>query len=260
MQGIIDLYLRNKNLIEMLKDVGVIVGAWRFIKYVAHKRMSDKWREMQNDLAVYKGMGDKLKEYVDGLGATTSPRLHDIYVCLMYIGNYPYDINDDGYRLSLFYRLSRSPASNGKHIPLGYISGKGLYVYSLSNIYYNQKNGRWFCSSHSDRMRKGYEKLDDYLLVMRIPFANILGYDFDSDISVNGEPVVYTRYRSSYLRLYADDVRFVKLDDNGRRVDSIESKKSKRAGKIRGRIKEIEILLKSKLKRLVRALGLQFNC
>ena len=109
-------------------------------------------------------------------------------------------------------------------------------------------------------MRKGYEKLDDYLLVMRIPFANILGYDFDSDISVNGEPVVYTRYRSSYLRLYADDVRFVKLDDNGRRVDSIESKKSKRAGKIRGRIKEIEILLKSKLKRLVRALGLQFNC
>lgn len=31
MQGIIDLYLRNKNLIEMLKDVGVIVGVWRFI-------------------------------------------------------------------------------------------------------------------------------------------------------------------------------------------------------------------------------------
>lgn len=46
-------------------------------------------------------------------------------------------------------------------------------------------------------MRKGYEKLDDYLLAMRIPFTNILGYDFDLDldldISVNGKPVVYTR-------------------------------------------------------------------
>ena len=46
MQGIIDLYLRNKNLIEMLKDVGAIVGVWRFIKYVTHKRMNDKWSEM----------------------------------------------------------------------------------------------------------------------------------------------------------------------------------------------------------------------
>ena len=137
-------------------------------------------------------MGDKLKKYVDGLGATTQSRLHDIYVCLMYIGNYPYDINDDGYRLNLFYRLPKFQDC-GKYIPLDYISGKGLYVYSLSNIYYNQKNGRWFCGSHSGRMCKGYEKLDDYFLVMRIPFTNILGYDFDSDISVNGEPVVYTR-------------------------------------------------------------------
>ena len=259
MQGIIDLYLRNKNLIEMLKDVGVIVGVWRFIKYVAHKRMNDKWSEMRNDLATYKEMGDKLKKYVDGLGATDQSRLHDIYVCLMYIGNYPYDINDDGYRLNLFYRLPKSQHC-GKYIPLDYISGKGLYVYSLSNIYCNQKNGRWFCGSHSGRMCKGYEKLDDYFLVMRIPFTNILGYDFDSDISVNGEPVVYTRYRSSCLRLYADDVRFVKLDDNGRRVDSIESRNGKRAGKIRGRIKEIEILLKPKLKRLARVLGLRFDC
>lgn len=191
----------------------------------------NKRQEMENDSKLYDEVHDKLKEYVEGFGATPSG-MRDIGIRLLYMKNYPYNLDNDGFKFMLYYYFITE-----RHRPSGYVSGKGLYVmehlwFWEESIYYNSKNGKWF-TDKKGRSFKRYQELKHKQLVKRIPFANILGYDFDSDWAEKGEPVFYTKYKYTDWRLYADELEAVTNDEGKYPLDRVALQKSKRAKRIR---------------------------
>lgn len=68
---------------------------------------------------------------------------------------------------------------------------------------------------------------------MRIPFANIFGYDFDSDWSDKGEPVFYTKYKYTDWRLFADDMEALTLKNGEYPYNRFSLRKSKRTRRTR---------------------------
>lgn len=186
---------------------------------------------MENDSKLYGEVHDKLKEYVEDFGAAPK-NMRDIGIRLLYMKNYPYNLDKDGFRFMLYYYFITE-----RHQPSGYISGKGLHVmehlwFWEEAIYYNSKNGKWFIDKKGRSIR-GYHELNYKQLVKRIPFANIFGYDFNSDWADKGEPVFYTKYRYTDWKLYADDLEAVTNDNGKYPLDRISLQKNKRARRVR---------------------------
>lgn len=236
--GVVNWYIEYKNYIDLVKDVifaiGVIAtfyGYFKFLKFLTNRRILNKRQEMENDAKLYSEIHNKLKDHVESYGATLK-NLRDIGIRLLYMKNYPYNLNDDGFKFLLYYYFLTE-----NHKPSGYISGKGIYVlehiwYWGDAIYYNSKNGKWFMGKKGLAARN-YEELKYKLLVKRIPYNNILGYDFDSDWADNGEPVFYTKYKYTNWKLYADELEAVTNDDGEYPLNHLLLNKSKRARKIR---------------------------
>jgi hypothetical protein len=242
-------YVRHKNAIDFIKDVVFFIGAaatfvgfYQFIKFLAQRKILNKKQEMENDSRLYDEIHEKLKEYVDNYGATLGD-LRDMGIRLLYIKNYPYKLEDDGYGHMLYYYFMSE-----HHKASGYISTKGLYVlehlwFLSTAIYYNPKSEKWFIDE-AGLSFKGFKELKHKQLVKRIPFANIYGYDFDSDWADKGEPVFYTKYKYYKWKLYADDLTAVSIDEEHHLANAAHLKKSKRTKRLRSLIKRLRRKIK----------------
>jgi hypothetical protein len=210
LRKIVAWYVQHKNDIDFIKDVifvfGVVAtfhGYFKFLGFLAQRGMLNKRQEMENDVKLYDVIYNKLKGYVDH-EASQSERC-GIGIRLLFIKNYPYKLDDDGYPQQLYYYfLSKY------HEASGYISGKGLYVMEdlwarSKSVYYNPRNKKWFVDDKGLAFKK-YQELEHKQLVRRIPFANIYGCDFNSDWSEKGEPVFYTKYKYYKPKLFADEL------------------------------------------------------
>jgi hypothetical protein len=234
----VNWYVQHQNDIDFVKDIifaiGVIAtfyGYFKVLRFLTQRKMLNKRQEMENDSKLYAEVHDKLKEYVQDFGMTTK-NLRDVGIRLLYMKNYPYNLENDGFRFMLYYYFITE-----HHQPSGYISGKGLYVmeplwFWSEAVYCNPKNGKWFTGKKSQSFR-GYHELKYKQLVKRIPFANILGYDFESDWADKGEPVFYTKYPYTDWKLYADDLEAVTIDKAEYPSDRVSLQKSKRAKRVR---------------------------
>lgn len=235
---VVGWYAQHRNYIDFVKDILFAIGVFatfygyfKFLKFLTQRKMLNKRQEMENDSRLYNEIHGKLKEYVQDFGATPS-NLRDIGIRLLYMKNYPYDLENDGFRFMLYYYFLTE-----HHQPGGYISGKGVYVmehlwFWEGAIYCNPKNGKWFTDKKGRSFRK-YRELEHKQLVKRIPFANILGCDFNSDWAEKGEPVFYTKYRYTDWRLYAEDLDAVTNDDGQYPLDRVSLQKSKRVKRTR---------------------------
>jgi hypothetical protein len=251
MKTVIDWYVRNKDYIDFVKDIIFAIGAvvtfygyFKFFGFLAQRKMLNKRQEMENDSKLYEEIRGKLKEYVDDYGATQK-KLRDIGIRLLYMKNYPYNLEDDGYSQMLYYRFFMDGQP-----PTGYISGKGLYVmehlWFLSQaIYHNSKNGKWFVHEKG-RSFRNYQELEHKQLVRRLPFANILGYDFNSDWADKGEPVFYTKYKYYKWKLFADELEAISIDDEFQLAHKVSLSKNKRTRRIRVRLRAIRIKIRSR--------------
>jgi hypothetical protein len=193
---------------------------------------------MKNDAKFYDEIHDKLKEYVEDFGATPS-ELRDIGIRLLYMKNYPYNLDNDGFRFLLYYYFFTE-----NHKPSGYMSGKGIYVldhiwFWSEAIYWNPKNGKWFADKQGLSYR-GYKELKHKHLVKRIPFSNILGCDFNSDWSEKGEPVFYTKYKYTNWKLFADEIEVVTIDNGEYPLDRVSLEKKKRAKRARTTFRKLK--------------------
>jgi len=239
LNNLVQWHTNHQNYIDFAKDVlfaiGVIAtfyGYFKFLKFLAQRRTLNKRQEMENDLKLYDEIYPKLREHVDSYDAKLG-NLRDTGIRLLYIKNYPYKLDDDGYSQMLYYYFMSE-----HHKATGYISGKGLYVlehlwFLSTAIYYNPKNEKWFISDKG-RKFKNYKELKHKQLVKRIPFSNIYGYDFNSDWADKGEPVFYTKYKYYKWKLFADDMDAVTIDQEYHLAHKIHLSKRKCARKIRG--------------------------
>ena len=238
MSEVIKWYIRHKDLIDLVKDIIFFIGAtatfigfYQFIKFLLQRKIINKRQEMKNDLRLYNEIHANLKEFVDSYNAKPN-NLRDIGIRLLYIKNYPYKLDNDGYRQMLYYYFMSE-----HHKASGYISGKGLYVlehlwhYSEA-IYYNLKNKKWFIDKNGKKF-KNYSELKHKQLVKRIPFSNIYGYDFNSDWADKGEPVFYTKYKYYKWKLFANDLEAVTIDQEYPLANKVYLDKKKRTRKIR---------------------------
>lgn len=252
MNTVINWYVRNKEYINFVKDIVFFLGAgatfygiYKFLRFLTQRKMLNKRQEMENDSKLYNEIRSKLKDYVDDYGATQE-KLRDIGIRLLYMNNYPYKLDDDGYSQMLYYRFFMEGQP-----PVGYVSGKGIYVMQhlwvfSQSIYHNSKNGKWFIDK-KDLSFRNYQELQHKQLVKRLPFANILGYDFDSDWAEKGEPVFYTRYKYYKWKLFADELEAISIDDEFQLAHKVSLDKNKRTRRIRTRLKAIRTRIRSRL-------------
>jgi hypothetical protein len=235
---IVRWYVQHQNDINFLKDVIFAIGAiatfygyFKILRFLTQRKLLNKRQEMENDAKLYSEVHDKLKEYVEDFEATPK-NLRDIGIRLLYMKNYPYKLDNDGFRFMLYYYFMTE-----RHMPSGYISGKGLYVIEHLGIweeaiYYNSKNGKWFTDKKGLSFR-GYLELKHNQLLKRIPFTNILGYDFNSDWADKGEPVFYTKYKYTNWNLFADELEAVSMENGEYPLDRVSLQRGKRAKRIR---------------------------
>ena len=238
MNEVVNWYVQHRDLIDLIKDVvfafgatATFVGFYQLIKFLLQRKTLNKRQEMDNDLRLYNEIHKQLKEFVDSYDAKPD-NLRDIGIRLLYIKNYPYKLEDDGYSQMLYYYFMSE-----YHKASGYISGKGLYVlehlwFLNTAIYYNPKNEKWFIDEKGKKF-KHYKQLKHKQLVKRIPFSNIYGYDFNSDWADKGEPVFYTKYKYYKWKLFADDLEAVTIDQEYHLAHKVHLDKKKRARKIR---------------------------
>ena len=236
---IVSFYSDHKIYIDFIKEVTFVIGlAYGYIKFLLflrHRETLNKIQEMKNDLEIYQEIKEKLKLYVNSYNE--NPKLPgDIGIRLLYIKNYPYKLDDDGYSQMLYHYFMTE-----NHNASGYISSKGLYVmdhlwvYSEA-IYYNSQNGKWFIDKKEQKY-KGFIELKHKQLVKRIPFTNIYGYDFNSDWAEKGEPVFYTKYKYLEWKLYAEELVAVSIDRENHLAFKVSLNKSKRTRRIRSFLK-----------------------
>ena len=238
MNEVVNWYVQHKNYIDLIKDIifaigatATFVGFYQLVRFLLQRKMLNKQQEMDNDTRLYAEINDKLREYVEGYDLKPD-QLRDVGIRLLYMKNYPYNLDNDGFSQGLYYYFFTEI-----HRPSGYISSKGLYVvdfvkYFSDSIYYNPKNGKWFISKEKRKFRR-YKELKLKHLVKRIPFANILGYDFNSDWADKGEPVFYTKYKYTSWRLFADDLEALTWKDGKYPTERLTLQKSKRTRRIR---------------------------
>jgi hypothetical protein len=242
--NVLEWHAQNKDIIDFVKDIVFAIGAiltfvsvYELLKFLARRKTLNKKQEMENDLKLYGDISKKLKEYVDEYDAKPK-KLRDIGVRLLYIKNYPYKLDKDGFPQMLYYYFLSE-----QHKASGYISGKGLFVmehlWFLSEaVYYNQKNGKWFVDK-TGLSYKRYKELKHKQLVRRIPFANIYGYDFNSDWADKGEPVFYTKYKYYSEKLYADELDAVTIDQEFHLAHKVSLQKSKRTKRTRTQLRRL---------------------
>ena len=237
MSEILNWYISNKDYIDLAKDVVFAIGAvatvagfLQFIKFIPQRKVLNKRQEMDNDARLYSEVHSKLKVYVESYDAKPD-NLRDIGIRLLYIKNYPYNLDNDGFRQELYYYFLTEA-----HKPSGYISGKGIYV--LENVwfwdcsvYFNPKNGKWFIDKKGCVFKK-FVELKHKQVLKRIPFANIYGYDFDSDWADKGEPVFYTKFKYTDWKLFADNLEAITLEKGRYPLDRVTLKKGKRARRV----------------------------
>lgn len=226
---ITSFYSRHRDYIDFIKEViyfvALVYGYIRFLIFLRHRETLNKIQEMRNDLEIYEDIKKELKEFVDSYEAN-SKKLRDIGIRLLYIKNYPYKLEKDGYKQMLYYYFLTE-----NHKATGYITSKGLYVmehlwYYSNSIYYNSQNCKWFVDK-KDRKHKNYIELKHKQLVKRIPFTNIYGYDFNCDWSEKGEPVFYTKYKYSDFKLFAEDMEAVSIDQENHLAYKVSLNKNK---------------------------------
>ena len=239
MNEVVNWYVQHRDYIDLIKDIVFTVGAtatfvgfYQLIKFLLQRKTLNKRQEMDNDARLYSEIHDKLREFVEGYGLEYKDHLRDINVILLYIKNYPNNFDNDGFRHNLYYYIF-----DRGHKPSGYISSNGLYVVDFlrqtnHSIYYNFKNGKWFISTEKHKFRK-YEELKLQHLVKRIPFANILGYDFHSDWADYQEPLLYTKYKYTSWKLFANELEALTWKDGEYSTNRLTLQKSKRARRIR---------------------------
>lgn len=250
----LEWYCSNETLVNFIIDIITIVGfitaiyaICDIIKYLRTRKMQNKINEMQRDEQTSHTLSRELEKYIGSGG-------HDYGVRLVFYKNYPYKLDDDGFRkYSYWYKFSE------KHVPSGYISNTDVAIieevsFCGDRIYYNEKTHKWFIDGSNKQFKK-YLELPYDMIIYRLPFQNILGYRFgSSDWTDKHEPVFFTKYKYNSWKLFGDNMTAVLRCQYGGFPSSqlilSKTKRIKRYKVLFHKMKTKYVCIKRKVKRL----------
>lgn len=221
MKIILDTYLEYKDWINLIKDVVFLFGGYYLIKYLINKNFTEKSKAIKENLKFREDLEEHLKEYV----IEKHKNQVGIEVRFVHWKNYPSDLDNDGFKHTLF---TYSPAGN--ILPSGYIDNTGINIeepiWRYSRSAYVDGNGIFFFDS-VDNDYKGFREYKNTVLVYHLSYKNIVNYDFREFIEY--EPVFYITYPyTNVKKLYDDKVELRNKADEEFLMISLNQKKMMR--------------------------------
>ncbi len=205
MDSLLALYREYKEWIELIKDLVFFVGAYTFfhgtyllIKYLRNKRFEAVSSSIDSNLKFREKLEPLLREFV----FDKAPNTKDIAIRFVHWKNYPWNLSDDAYKFYLHIRyLDQTPH-------YGWLDNTGVnfeqHPWSFGNSTYVDNNGIFFFAPKGLNTAR-FQEFTDTVLVLKMPFKNIINYDFRQLIEY--EPVFYTRYYyNNWNKLYDDKV------------------------------------------------------
>ena len=192
---ILDFYTKHQDWINLVKDLVFFFGVVGIIKYLFNRHFVNKSDEIRNNLKARDDIEDKLSKYV------LEKHNNNVNISIRFVHwkNYPWNLGDDGYEHQLFVRTL-----DERTLPSGWIDNTGLnFEESLSffgkSIYVDQK-GIFFIAK-KDTKFEGFKELPGKSLILRMPFSNIVNFDFKTYIEY--EPIFYIKHKyNNYKKLY----------------------------------------------------------
>lgn len=209
MECILGFYLRNKDWIDLIKDLVFLLGAFGVVRYLITWNYKSKVSQIERDLNFRDNLEHKLQDYVLEKHKND---IKDIGIRFIYWKNYPWSLENDAFKHYLFVR-----SFDNNVMPSGWIDKTGInfqkHFWHSSTSIYVDANGIFFFAPENGSYI-GFKELKNKCLVKHMPFSNIVNYDFREYIEY--EPVFYIKYPyTKYKKLY--DSQYIvreKLDDN----------------------------------------------
>lgn len=206
---LLTLHKEHKDLIDFIKDVVFFTGAyylikaaWLFFRYVKNRRYKEKSKEIDHNINFRERLEPLLNEYIFDAAKGTM----DISIRFVHWKNYPRQLEQDGYKFLLRINYIGNGAKEMPHY--GWLDNTGVNfenpIWFYSNSLYVDKDG-WFFIGEEGKEHKGFTEISDSVLVLHLPFSNIINYDFREKIDY--EPVFYIKYEhSDFDNLYSNEI------------------------------------------------------
>jgi hypothetical protein len=196
METILFWYKDNETLINLVKDIVYFFGAYYIINSLWNWNYMRKTAQIESNLKFRERIETPLEDYVI---EKNKNGIKDIGIRFVRWKNYPWHLNDDGYKhiLKIEYNDENQLLSSS------WIDNTGIYFQedlSSSSVYVD-KNGIFF-SAPSDKVYKGFTEHKNKRLVLHLPFTNIVNFDFREYIEY--EPLFYIKcHYTNYKKLYS---------------------------------------------------------
>lgn len=223
MDEVLEIYLKYQYWINLIKDLAFLAGAvtffrgaYLFFAYIQNRSYTEKAIEIDKNINFREKLEPKLNDYIFDAAKGTK----DISIRFVHWKNYPWKLDDDGFKFLLRINyLEKTPH-------YGWIDNTGIYLEEpiwFSNSLYIDNNGIFFIDK-KDQKHKGFTEIADAVLVLHMPFSNIVNYDFRERIEY--EPVFYIKHQYlNWKKLYNDKVSV--REKHGTEYKNIELSQSK---------------------------------
>ncbi len=196
---------------ELAANLIVIIGAIPFLLWLRRFSFERKKKQIKDNLVIKENIKEKLREHVDGYDRS---KPHDIGIRLVHWKNYPWKLEDDGYKQLLYYDTNLD-----KRLDHGveFLTNTGIlvdeHIWFFDNALYLGKYGTYVVDK-SGRKLAGFEEVKQRVkLVKTLQYKHIINWDFEEKIEY--EPVFYVRYPYTKRKLFEDDFFAQNYDDDG---------------------------------------------
>ncbi|GBR72733.1 hypothetical protein NO1_0229 [Candidatus Termititenax aidoneus] len=190
--------------IDIIQTIIYFLGFVWIINWLRNRQFNLKVEEIRRNLQVRGKIGSLLNEYVYEHHKNGNK---DIAVLFVYWKNYPWHLENDGYKFHIYWH-----DSNGITLPSGFISNTGIYVVEYPWFYseslYVDKNGMWFVAKKGKQYKGFTETTGKFWIIYELPYSNIINFDFEQD-----KPIIYIRYKYNSHKLYSNEVRIRNLQE-----------------------------------------------
>lgn len=196
----------------IIANIIVIAGTVPAIIVARKYFFEKKKKEIQDNLAVRKSIRDKLVEHADGYDRSEP---HDIGIRLVYWKNYPWKLDDDGYKQLLYYDTNMDKVI--KRRGAEFLTNTGIlldeHIWIFSQSLYLGKFGTYIIDESGKKIAGFSEVPQRVKLVRTLRYKHIINWDFEDKIEY--EPIFYTRYKYTSKKLYEDELFAQNYDDIG---------------------------------------------
>lgn len=215
----IEFYYNNiKNIIDIIQDIVFIIGIFPIIVFVKNYLFNKKKEEIAGNLQIRKDIKEKLLEHANEYDRS-SPK--SVGIRLVHWKNYPWKLNNDGYKQILYYDVNMDKICHPRE---NFLSNTGILIEEdlgwFGKTVYKGKYGVYFIAK-KDKIFRGFEEIkQDIKLVYTLKYKHIINWDFEEKIEY--EPVFYTRYKYNNQKLYENE--FIVTNFYGERMPASENR------------------------------------